>query len=221
MQFLSDWGEFIAAFVVFFLSHSLPARPAVKSRIVALIGSTGFTLVYSALSIALLTWIIIAAGRAPYVEIWGWEPWQNHVPLTLMFFATLIATMTIGQPNALSFGGWNNQRFDPENPGLIGWFRHPLLVVLLLWSTAHLVPNGDLAHVIVFGLFAGFSLLGMKIIDKRAKRILGGEYWMRLTKTERKLTFTKNGIGRLALGIAIYLGLIVAHEPVIGIPPLP
>ena len=72
MQFLSEWGEFLAAFAVFFLSHSIPVRPKVKSRIVAKIGALGFTLLYSALSIAVLTWIISAAGRAPFIEIWAW-----------------------------------------------------------------------------------------------------------------------------------------------------
>ncbi len=221
MELLSDWGEFIAAFVVFFVSHSIPTRPAVKSRIVALIGPVGFTLAYSALSTAILTWIIIAAGRAPYVELWGWEPWQNHVPLTAMYFATLILTMIFGQPNPLSFGGWNNSRFEPDNPGLIGWIRHPLLVTLLIWSLAHMVPNGDLAHVIVFGLFAGFSILGMRIIDKRARRILGADEWQRLSSMKREFKITRRGLIRLALGTAIYLALLYLHEPVIGISPLP
>ncbi|HGG63535.1 MAG TPA: NnrU family protein [Rhodobacteraceae bacterium] len=221
MELLSDWGEFIAAFVVFFVSHSIPTRPAVKSRIVAMIGPVGFTLAYSALSTAILTWIIIAAGRAPYVELWGWEPWQNHVPLTAMYFATLIFTMTLCQPNPLSFGGCNNERFDPDDPGLIGWIRHPLLVTLLIWSLAHMVPNGDLAHVIVFGLFAAFSILGMRIIDKRARRILGVDEWQRLSNTKRSFKITRRGLIRLALGTAIYLALLYLHEPVIGISPLP
>jgi len=221
MELLSDWGEFIAAFVVFFLSHSIPTRPAVKSRIVARIGPVGFTLAYSALSTAILTWIIIAAGRAPYVELWGWAPWQNHVPLTAMYFATLIFTMALCRPNPLSFGGCNNDRFDPDNPGLIGWVRHPLLLTLLIWSLAHMVPNGNLAHVIVFGLFAGFSLLGMRIIDKRARRILGAEEWQRLSKTKRSFKISRRGLSRLALGTAIYLALLYLHEPVIGISPFP
>ena len=220
MQFLSQWGEFIAAFVVFFLSHSIPVRPAVKSRIVTKTGALGFTLLYSALSIAVLTWIIIAAGRAPYVEIWGWADWQNHVPLTGMFVATLIVTMVFGQPNPLSFGGWNNDRFDPGKPGLIGWIRHPLLVALLIWSVAHLVPNGNLAHVIVFGLFAGFSILGMAIIDRRARRILGVDTWQHLSKTRRSLTITRRGITRIAIGSLIYLALLYSHEWVIGVSPL-
>jgi len=221
MQHLIDWAEFIAAFVVFFISHSIPVRPPVKSRIVTAIGPVGFTLAYSALSIAILTWIIIAAGRAPYVELWGWEPWQNHIPLAAMYIATLIITMTFGQPNPLSFGGWNNTRFNPDDPGLIGWIRHPLLITLLIWSLAHMVPNGNLAHVIVFGLFAGFSILGMRIIDKRTRRILGTEEWHRLAKTKREINFTRRGLTLLALGTAIYLALLYAHEPVIGITPFP
>lgn len=220
MQFLSEWGEFLAAFAVFFLSHSIPVRPKVKSRITAKTGALGFTLLYSILSIAVLTWIIIAAGRAPFVEIWAWAPWQNHVPLTGMLLATVIVTIVFGQPNPLSFGGWNNERFDPEHPGLIGWIRHPLLIALLIWSIAHMVPNGNLAHVIVFGLFAGFSLLGMWIIDRRSKRILGLENWQRLSNTRRRLSITRRGITRILIGVLIYLAILYSHEWVIGVTPL-
>lgn len=220
MQFLSEWGEFLAAFAVFFLSHSIPVRPKVKSHITAKTGALGFTLLYSILSIAVLTWIIIAAGRAPFVEIWAWAPWQNHVPLTGMLLATVIVTIVFGQPNPLSFGGWNNERFDPEHPGLIGWIRHPLLIALLIWSIAHMVPNGNLAHVIVFGLFAGFSLLGMWIIDRRSKRILGLENWQRLSNTRRRLSITRRGITRILIGVLIYLAILYSHEWVIGVTPL-
>lgn len=220
MQVLLEWGEFLAAFVTFFVSHSIPTRPAVKSHIVAKTGTLGFTLLYSALSIAILTWIVGAAGRAPYVEIWAWAPWQNHLPLTGMLLATLMVSMVFGQPNPLSFGGWNNAAFDPENPGLIGWIRHPLLAGLMIWSLTHLVPNGNLAHVIVFGLFAGFSLLGMKIIDRRSKRILGADDWQHLSNTRHRLTITGAGITRILIGGLIYLAILYSHEWVIGVTPL-
>lgn len=219
MQMFSEWAEFIAAFVVFFLSHSIPVRPPVKSRIVAKIGAPGFALAYSALSIAILTWIIIAAGRAPYVELWGWATWQNHVPLTGMAVAIVIISMAFGRPNPLSFGGWNNDRFDPAASGIIGWMRHPLLVALLIWSGVHLVPNGNLAHVIVFGLFAGFSILGMWIINKRARRILGDSEWQRLSATQRRFSVTKGGVTRLIVGVLIYLVILYSHEWVIGVTP--
>lgn len=195
-------------------------RPAVKSRIVAKTGALGFTLLYSALSIAALTWIVIAAGRAPFVEIWGWAAWQNHVPITGMLLATLIVSLAFSQPNPLSFGGWGNDRFDPQNCGIIGWLRHPLLVALLIWSATHMVPNGNLAHVIVFGLFAAFSLLGMKVIDRRARRILGADRWQTLSNTRRRLSITRRGLTRLAVGVLIYLTLLFGHEWLIGVNPL-
>lgn len=217
----SGWGEFIAAFAVFFVTHSVPVRGAVKSKISALISPRGFTLVYSTLSTAILTWLIIAAGRAPYIEIWAFAPWQKHVPLTAMAIATIVTALAIGRPNPLSFGGSNNDRFDPQNPGLIGWLRHPLLFVLLVWSFAHMIPNGDLAHIILFGIFAAFALLGHLLINRRQKRLLGSAQWSRLTDTKRSLTPTKNGLIRLAIGVTLYLLLLYLHTPVIGISPLP
>ena len=50
---------------------------------------------------------------------------------------------------------------------------------LALRAAAHVVPNGDLAHVILFGTFAGFALLGGHLIDRRKSREMGAE-WQRL-----------------------------------------
>ncbi len=218
---LSGWGEFIAGFAVFFVSHAVPVRGAIKSRISTLISPRGFTIVYSTLSTAILAWLIVAAGRAPYIEIWAFAPWQKHVPLAGMAIATIVTALAIGRPNPLSFGGSNNSRFDPQNPGLVGWLRHPLLFVLLIWSLAHIVPNGDLAHIILFGVFAGFALLGHLLINRRQKRLLGTAEWSRLIATKRRLTLTKNGLARLTIGIALYLLLLILHTPIIGISPLP
>ncbi len=217
---MTDWLEFILAFVVFLLTHSIPVRPPVKARLKAVIGPHGFSLAYSALSVAVLTWLIIAAGRAPYVEIWPRAEWQTWVPLIGMALAIVIAALAIGRPNPLSFGGGHNEGFDPENAGIIGWTRHPLLVALAIWSGAHLVPNGDLAHVVLFGVFFGFSLLGMKIIDRRNKRLMGAD-WERLRQTRRAFRPTRNGLIRTAIGLGVFLTLLLLHEPVIGVDPYP
>lgn len=220
MLALANWGEYIAAFVAFFVSHRIPVRPKIKGWIVARIGGAGFTFAYSVMSVAVLTWVIIAAARAPYVELWQHVPWMSHVTLTLMALATGVFVLAIGRPNKLSFGGTANARFDPLNPGLIGWIRHPLLLVLGLWSVAHILPNGNLAHVLMFGQFALFSVLGTRIIDKRHKRILGSDEWARLANTRRHLAPSLNGIIRLALAVLLYLALIHLHMPVIGVNPL-
>lgn len=217
---MNGWFEYILAFAVFFLTHSIPVRPAVKARLVAILGARGFTIGYSLLSLAILAWIIIAAGRAPFVPLWGWEPWQNHITLTLMLAVCLIAALAVGRPNPLSFGGANNDRFDPNHAGIVGWVRHPLLLALFLWAFAHLIPNGNLAHVILFAVFAGFALLGMKIIDRRQKRIIGAGRWSELANTKRGIQMTRGGVIRVIIGIAIYALLISLHGPIIGVQPL-
>lgn len=214
----TGWGEFIAAFTMFFVSHALPVRPAIKAWITALIGARGFTLAYSALSVAMLTWIIIAAGRAPLVVLWPLTEPARWLALGCMLAAVLLFTVSIGRPNPLSFGG-RKGAFDPRNPGIIGWIRHPLLGVLFLWSVGHLIANGTLAHVILFGAFALFSLLGVRLIDRRKRRALGAR-WRILAAPSRRIAPSLNGVLRLAGGFALYRLLLWAHGPVIGAWPL-
>ncbi|MBR9652944.1 NnrU family protein [Thalassovita aquimarina] len=218
------WLEFIAAFAGFFLSHSLPIRPAVKSRIVAVLGPRGFTIAYSILSLAVLYWLLTAAGRAPTVTLWDWAPWQNHVPLIAMGMVCILLALTIARPNPFSFGGAHNDRFSPDHPGLIRWTRHPILAAFAIWALAHIVPNGDLAHVILFGAFAGFSLLGMRLIDRRKRREMGAE-WERQRQALRSGPLFHSPASlpeaalRAILGILTYAALLRLHPLIFGVSP--
>lgn len=215
-----DWLEFTAAFAAFFLTHSIPLRPAVRPHLQRALGRRGFTLVYSALSIAMLGWLIAAAGRAPFVPLWTWAPWQPLVPLVVMLLVCLILSLAIARPNPFSFGGTRNETFDPARPGIVRLFRHPLLLALALWAGAHLVPNGDLAHVILFGTFAGFALLGQRLIDRRKRREIGKD-WDALAAKVKGAAHLPLPLPRLAAGLALYLLLIAAHPLLFGVSPLP
>lgn len=221
------WIAFAAAFAVFLLSHSLPLRPAVKRALVARLGARGFSLAYSALSLAVLGWLIHAAAVAPWVTLWDWAPWQKHLTLSLMAVVFLLLALTLGRPNPFSFGGARNDSFDPARPGLIRWARHPVLVALALWAGAHLLPNGDLAHVLLFGVFAGFALLGMRLIDRRKRREMGAGRWQALWQDTRRAPWVAapqswpGAALRLVLGVAAYLALIWLHPFLFGVSPLP
>lgn len=214
------WLEFLLAFAAFFASHALPVRPAIKAQIVSRIGARGFSLAYSALSVAVLAWLIGAAGRAPHVVLWPRAPWQNWVPFVANALAAVIVALAVARPNPLSFGGARNDEFDPDHAGIAGWVRHPLLAAIALWAGAHLLPNGDLAHVILFGTFLGFALLGMKMIDRRKRRQLGTG-WARFAQTPRRVEITPGGLVRVAAGLALWWGLMLLHGPVIGFSPWP
>jgi hypothetical protein len=90
-----------------------------------------------------------------------------------------ILASSIARPNPFSFGGAGNDRFDQRQPGIVRWSPHPLLLALALWAAAHVVPNGDQAHVILFGTFTAFAILGDRLIDRRKRREIWAE-WQRL-----------------------------------------
>jgi len=230
---LTGWTEFIAAFAVFLLSHAIPARPAVRAALVHKLGERGFLIGYSVESLAVLTWLIVATERAPFVELWPFERWQMWVPNLALPLACQFAAFGVGAANPLSFGGDPRKRFDPGQPGVVGLVRHPLLWAIGLWAGAHVVPNGDLAHVLLFGFFALIALLGMAIIDRRKRRQLGVERWTALAAHTSFWPFAALLTGRFrpyswrisplrfGIGLAAWLALLLLHPYVIGVSPLP
>lgn len=213
---MAGWGEYAAAWAVFLLSHVIPVRPPVKPWLVARLGHAGYGLLYSAVSVVILIWLIIAAGRAPYVELWPRAEWQNHVTLAALGLACLILSLAAFRPNPYSFGGWHNDTYDPANAGIVGFVRHPPLAALGLWAAGHMVPNGDLAHVLMFGGFALFALLGMWLIDRRKQHSMGAEIWHR-NLPQRHLRGLFSPLRWLA-ALGIVLALLALHPVVIGLP---
>jgi uncharacterized membrane protein len=230
---MNEWTEFATAFGIFLLSHVIPARPGIRSRLRGILGEGGFLAAYCAVSVGLLGWLIVAAGRAPYVPLWDFAPWQMWVPNLLMPLACLLVAFGTAAPNPLSFGGRATERFNADRPGIAGVSRHPLLLGLLLWAAGHIVPNGDLAHVMLFGTFAAFSVIGMRMIDLRRQRTMGRSAWdARAARTSLWPAAALFGgrwrpslrrIGPVRLGIAVLLWatLLGLHGTVIGVSPLP
>ena len=119
------------------------------------------------------TWLIVSAERTPFVPVWNWMPRQNHLVLAIMLPVCLIVALSIGRPNPFSFGGARNAAFDPARPGIVWLAGHPFLVAPALWSGAHLVANGDLAHILLFGTFFVYALFGRRLVDRRKRREMG------------------------------------------------
>lgn len=230
---MTGWTEFIAALGVFILSHAIPARPRMKDALRDVLGDKGYLGLYAGLSVLLLAWLVAAAGRAPYVALWPFQVWQMWVPNLLMPLACLLTAFGIGAPNPLSFGGSTRKRFDPDHPGIAGVSRHPLLLAILLWGLGHTVPNGDLAHVILFGLSAIFAALGMLAIDRRRQRAMGPGMWAQFAANTSLVpcaalldgrwrpALRRLDIRRLLIGVALWAALLTLHPWVIGVSPMP
>lgn len=214
---MGGWGEYLLAVAAFLLSHALPVRPPVKPWLVARIGARGFGILYSALSLAILAWLIGAAGRAPFVPLWYPPLWGPWAVLAAMVLACLLVALALGRPNPLSFGGWGDAGFDPARPGIVGLVRHPVLAALALWAGAHLIPNGDLAHVLLFGSLGAFALAGMPMVDRRKRRNLGAREWAALVAEAR--AHRARGpwpLWRIALGLGAVALLVWLHPWLAG-----
>lgn len=213
------WIEFIVVFVGFYVLHSVPVRPPVRPWLVARLGHAGFGIGYSLLSLAMLGALFVAVDRAPYVPLWPEPPGAHWLVLAAMTAAGLILAFGLFRPNPLSFGGTRNAAFDPRNPGLLRWVRHPVLTAFFLWSVAHLVVNGDVAHVVMFGSFAGFALFGMRIIDRRRRREMGDEVWRQTVAQMHAAPASWPGAAvlRLAGALAAVIALILLHPWFAGV----
>lgn len=214
---MAGWGEYAAAWAVFLASHMLPARPALRAPIVAAIGERVFLVFYSALSVVILAWLILAAGRAPAVPLWGWAWWHAWVVNGAMIVACLLLAFSLGRPNPFSIGGARNDRYDPADPGILALTRHPVLLALAVWSGAHLLANGDLAHALLFGPFAAISLLGMRALDARRRRS-----WARgrFASLRPRGAFRPTP-ARLLAGLGVWALFAGSHAAVIGVSPWP
>jgi uncharacterized membrane protein len=223
MNELAAWAPFGAALAAFLLSHTIPARPGVRRRLVAMLGVRTYLVLYSLASLLLLGWLVQAAGSAPFVELWAFANWQRHVTATLVPIAFAIGAVGLFTPNPMSLTA-SRRSFDAARRGVIALTRHPVLLALALWAAAHLVPNGDLAHVILFGTFLVLALGGMLIMDQRARRRLGPDDWTALVRRYPVLgwpggawidrsTFVTGVLGALTA-----LAFAAVHGQIIGVP---
>ncbi len=233
MTVLAGWGEMTLALTAFFASHVVPARPAVRRSLQAHLGGVAYGVIYSAVSLGVLAWLIAAARNAPHIQLWDFELWQLWVPNVVMPFVCVLIAFGIAAPNPLSIAGRGSLSFDPGRPGIAGVTRHPLLLAITLWALAHMVPNGDLAHALLFGLFAVFGIVGMAALDGRKRQQWGRELWAeRAAKTSAipfaallgarvSLSDLRFNPWRAVAALALYVTLLGAHSHLIGVSPLP
>ncbi len=103
-------------------------------------------------SLAGIVLMVIGYGRAEFVPLWDLGPAARGINNLLMVFAVIL----IGLGNSKS--------------RLRGKIRHPMLSGVLVWVVAHLLVNGDLASVVLFGGLGLWALGAMALINRAEPR---------------------------------------------------
>ncbi|MGF1476742.1 MAG: NnrU family protein [Geminicoccaceae bacterium] len=88
--------------------------------------------------------------------------------------------------------------------------RHPMLTGFALWALAHLLANGDVRSVILFGGLGAWALLEVVLINRREG------VWVRPEPGPWSAE-----LKHLAIGVGIYLVVLIVHPYLFGVSPLP
>lgn len=94
--------------------------------------------------------MIVGYRSADFVPVWNPPGFMVHINNLLMVIAVLI------------FGTAHTKG------RLRGWTRHPMLLSLKVWAVAHLLVNGDLASLILFGGLLAWAVVNLVLINKAA-----------------------------------------------------
>jgi uncharacterized membrane protein len=204
----------IAAVATFLAIHFLVSGTTLRDRITGAIGEGAYMGLFSLASIASLIWIIIAFGQArgspQNVSFWGIGHANRDPAIVLVLLAFLLAVPGLLTNSPTRVRG--DSQVDNPNAvnGMTRITRHPFLWGVAVWAVAHLLANGRLADLILFGGLLVVAIFGPLSIDAKRTRVLGERYRAFMAKTSN-IPFAAIAQGRQAFKFGeIWWRLVVA-----------
>lgn len=219
------------ATLAFLAIHFLVSGTQLRGRLVAMVGEGAYLGGFSAASLALIVWMSMSYGPALRDDanafLWAAPNWWPHFGAVIMLVAFLLVVVGMTSPNPGAVGQARQAAKAPY--GIQRITRHPFLWGVALWAAFHLVANGDLASLILFGGFLVLGLGGARMIDAKRQRALG-ETWDTYARQTSNVPFATILAGRqrlvireiawwrLLLAVAVYGVAFGLHEAVFGVP---
>lgn len=188
----------VAGLLIFLGVHSTRLlAPAWREQQIERLGLPAWKGVYSVLSLIGLVLIVVGYGQARMEPVWIWMPpvGLRHLVLLLMVpvFILLLATYVPG--NALR--------------ARIG---HPMLAAVKLWALSHLLANGTLADLVLFGAFLVWAIAGFAVFRRRDRQAGKG-----IEQSNRKAT-----VATFVGGVLLwFIFAAFLHELLFGVNPMP
>jgi len=191
----------IVGLILFLGIHLLPTSPELRDGLKERIGVVPYRIIFSLLSIAGLVIIVLGyhklqlhPGKNPIL----WEPpvWMRHIAVALMLPSMILLVASV-IPSRIRTAT-----------------RHPLLAAIKVWAFAHLLANGDLGSLLLFGSFLAFAVYDRISVKKRGATGPFGS----LSAPAGPM----NDLIVVVLGVALFAALLLGgHEWLIGVAPIP
>lgn len=219
----------VIAAVAFCGSHTLLSSTRLRGSLRDQLGERGYLAVYSLTALVIFAWFLVAYVHAPTIALWPRQRWTALIPVVVMPFAAILLIAGYTTPNPTAVAMEHRARADDPAPGILRITRHPVMWAIGLWALSHLIANGDLRSLIFFGAFAGLSLGGTVLIDRK-KRLALGSHWSRLAEITSNLPFAALiagrtrlrwrdiGLLRVVAGLLLYVVLYRGHLLIAGVP---
>jgi uncharacterized membrane protein len=190
----------ILGLVLFLGIHGLTTQRELRARLIASVGEGGYKIGYSLVSLlglALIVWGFGHYRAAGMIDVWeGLCPPKalaglRHLAVALMLPAVILVVASYIRGR------------------IYAKLKHPMLAGVKLWATAHLLANGDLGSIILFGSFLAWAVYDRISLKRRADA--GGP--------PIPVGGPGNDAIAVAVGLVAYLALAFAFHPVvIGVP---
>lgn len=191
--------------LVFLAVHLVPMTPAWREALVGRLGEGPYKAGFALLSLAGLIGAIWAYRYTPHMPLWPSPPALRVLTAILMLAA--VAGF------ACAKAPWGKRIV-----------RHPMLWGIGLWGIAHLLSNGDLAGLVLFGGMAVFGFLWQGLTDRRDAEV-DAKGFEETQRTTSLMPFARWGargdpvtLRPLLIGAVVYGALILLHPWLFGAP---
>ena len=170
----------IAAAAFFVLIHLLISGTRLRDVLVLRIGAgpyLGLFVVLSWIGLIWLGWGFATARSEPANEVlWGFAEGARYAQLAIQLLAVLLIVPGLTTPNPTSVRQEGSLSRPDVVKGMLRITRHPFLWGMAVWAAGHLLVNGDIASLILFGSLLVLALFGTASIDAKRRRALGTTY---------------------------------------------
>jgi uncharacterized membrane protein len=184
----------ILGLVLFLGVHTLTTQRTLRVRLIGSMGEGTYKAGYALVSVAglaLIVWGFAHYRASGWVDVWYPPKAFKHITLSLMLPAVILVVAAYIRGRIYTT------------------LKHPMLAGVKLWAAAHLLANGDLGSIILFGSFLGWAVFDRISLKRRAD---GGA-------PPIPVGGLGNDLIAVAVGIVAYLALAFAFHPiVIGVP---
>ena len=187
----------IAGLVLFLGAHVFVTCRAQRAALIARLGEGPYKGLFSLVSLiglVLIAWGFGLYRQTGWIDIWFPPAWMRHVTVALVWpsIVLVVAAYLPGRIKAAA--------------------KHPMLAGVKLWAFAHLLSNGDLGSILLFGSFLAWGVYA-RIAAKRRGEAVG------VNPTVSMGGSMLNDVIAVAGGTVVYVILgLWFHPAAIGVP---